>query len=541
MQTIKLPVRDHLYDPFDFLGPKRKQMLESGWPHFFREYLYGELPVDAIQSAFHASQGRPSKELTMALGVLLLQQLYDLTDAQAVRQLAFNTEWHYALNLHTEDDESKTMCERTLRTYRALVIEREVDSLLFQSLTDKLLDHFQISPGKQRLDSTHIRSNMRRLSRLELFRKSIEKFLKVLQHDHPRLLQAKVETELLNRYLDEKKGNFAQVKPSEAKATLQSVAEDLLVLVETFGGHPKIRRMEAFVLLQRVLNEQCEVHGEGEEAKVELKEPKEVSSKSLQNPSDADAGYSGHKGEGYQVQLMETYTVEEPSDESGGKEEMEKPNFITYAKVEPAYCSDSEALLPAIQETKERGCAPVELVADSAYGSDDNVQQAAQEGVDVIAPTMGKPKSKEKQLILDDFTVDRETGRVTGCPGGEAPSEIREGEKGKLTITFDATICAGCDHRDYCCVGLDAAGKPAGADHRLEYTPKQLRLAQRRVAEESDEFREKYRWRSGIEAVNAKLKRVMKLGRLRVRGLARVRYAVNLKVLGWNILQAVRA
>ncbi|RJP35127.1 MAG: hypothetical protein C4527_01100 [Candidatus Omnitrophota bacterium] len=169
------------------------------------------------------------------------------------------------------------------------------------------------------------------------------------------------------------------------------------MLVETFGGHPTIRRMEAFALMQRVLNEQCEVRGEGEEAKVERKEPKEVSSKSLQNPSDADAGYSGHKGEGYQVQLMETYTVEEPSDESGGKEENEKkkkPNFITYAKVEPAYCSDSDALLPAIQETKERGCAPEELVADTAYGSDDNVQQAAQEGV------------------------------------GEAPREIREGEKG---------------------------------------------------------------------------------------------------------------
>jgi hypothetical protein len=173
-------------------------------------------------------------------------------------------------------------------------------------------------------------------------------------------------------------------------------------------------------------------------------------------------------------------------------------------------------------------------VADTAYGSDENVQQAAQEGIDVISPTLGKPKSKEEKLILDDFPVDRETGRVTGCPGGEAPCEIREGEKGKLTITFDATICAGCDHREYCCVGLDA-------DHRWEYTPKQLRLAQRRVAEESDEFCEKYRQRSGIEAVNAKLKRVMKLGRLRVRGRARVRYTVNLKVLGWNILQAVRA
>ncbi|GEM_PF-3047558 len=170
--SYKSPGHDFLYVPFDFLSPKRIQMLESSWPYFFREYLYGKLPVDAIKSAFHAKQGRPSKEQTTALGTLLLQQLFDLPDEQAVRQLAFNTERHYALNLHTEDNETKTMCERTLRACHVLVIEREVDNLLFQSLTDKLPDQFQVTPRKQRLDSTNIRSNMRRLSRLDLLRKA---------------------------------------------------------------------------------------------------------------------------------------------------------------------------------------------------------------------------------------------------------------------------------------------------------------------------------------------------------------------------------
>ena len=38
-----------------------------------------------------------------------------------------------------------------------------------------------------------------------------------------------------------------------------------------------------------------------------VKDPKEISSSSLQNPSDPDAGYDAHKGQGYQVQVMETY------------------------------------------------------------------------------------------------------------------------------------------------------------------------------------------------------------------------------------------
>ncbi len=55
------------------------------------------------------------------------------------------------------------------------------------------------------------------------------------------------------------------------------------------------------------------------------------------------------------MQLMETYTEEEPSDESGSEEENEekkKPNFITYVNVESADCSDSDAVLPAIRETQ---------------------------------------------------------------------------------------------------------------------------------------------------------------------------------------------
>ena len=529
MRRIDSRQQTLLIDPFDFLGPKRKTLLETGWAGLFRNSLHSKIPVDEIKSCFHARMGRPTKELRTALSVLLLQQMFNLTDEETIRHLAFNTEWHYALDLHLEDDESKYLCERTLRMYRTLVMELEIDALLFRLLTDTLLDKFNISTRKQRLDSTHIHSDMRRLSRVELFRKTIGKFLKVMRREHARLFKKFVDSELAERYLGKKNGYFSQVKPSEAKVTLQQVAEDLFVLVETFRSNRKIHGMQVYGLLQRVLNEQCNViSGEGEEAKVEIKDPKKVSSDSLQNPSDPDAGYSGHKGEGYQVQIMETYQEEK----ADGKPV--QPNLITYLDVEPACCSDSDAPLPAIEETKERGCAPEELLADTAYGSDANVQEAAKEGVDLIAPTMGKPKSKEDRLILDDFTVDEETGEVTACPGGEAPCEIRRGKNGGLKIYFDVAVCAGCDHQEYCCVGMNKDGK-------IEYTPKQLRLAQRRVSEESREFRDKYRWRSGIEAVNAKLKRMVGMGRLRVRGLGRVRLAVTLKVLGWNIFQAARA
>ena len=171
------------------------------------------------------------------------------------------------------------------------MVNHEIDVILFQLLTDKLLSQFNIPTNKHRLDSTHIRSDMQRLNRLGLFRKTIEKFLKVMRREHPRILKSKINGELIERYLGEKTGYFAQVKPSESKAALGQAAEDLLVLVETFRTHHKVRGMGVFGLLQRVLNEQCDVSGEADDAKVELKEAKKVCSDSLQNPSDPDAGY----------------------------------------------------------------------------------------------------------------------------------------------------------------------------------------------------------------------------------------------------------
>ena len=72
----------------------------------------------------------------------------------------------------------------------------------------------------------------------------------------------------------------------------------------------------------------------------------------------------------------------------------------------------------------------------------------------------------------------------------------------------------------------------------LRVNGKDLRLAQRRAAEDTEEFKDEYRKRGGIEATNAMLKRVTGFGRLRVRGRPAVTMSTLLKVAGWNLLRA---
>ncbi|MBW2710027.1 MAG: transposase, partial [Deltaproteobacteria bacterium] len=107
MIRIKDQNQGVLFDPWHFLSPKRRGLLDQSWAGLFQKELLRELPVDEVASSFKEDFGRPTKELYTVLGVLLLQQAHDLTDDETVSQLAFNIQWHYALNITDETDSSK--------------------------------------------------------------------------------------------------------------------------------------------------------------------------------------------------------------------------------------------------------------------------------------------------------------------------------------------------------------------------------------------------------------------------------------------------
>jgi hypothetical protein len=522
MQRIDDHLTELLFDPWEFLGPKRKKALETSWAHLFRRHLLTSIPIQTLASRFSQTMGRPTKEIYAMIGALLLQQIFNLTDEQTLHEFMFNQLWHYALDIHDQSDDSMYLCERTLRNYRRILIELESAEELFNSLTAKLLQTFHVPTENQRLDSTHLFSNMKHLQRLDVFVETIEDFLRELRRTHERIFLRDVPPEMAKRYLEKKPGCFSRLTGEEARKTLPSVAEDVLQLVRRFESHPDIPKWETFGLLQRLLREQCRVEPEGSEEQVLLKEPKEIQSTSLQNPSDPDATYDGHKGQGYQAQMMETFQEGEPT----------APNLIIYVKVEPAHEPDSGAAIPAMAETQARGCAPERIVADTAYGSDENVQAAAAQGIELIAPVPGKAPKAEEMLVLRDFAVDPETREIVRCPAGEAPLETATSAAGVHSARFDAEKCRGCEHNEYCQVGLDFT------NGRIEYTDKQLRLEERRKLEETPEFQAIYRMRSGIEATNSHLKCNLNYGRIRVRGLAEMRFVVTLKALGVNLMRA---
>ena len=65
-----------------------------------------------------------------------------------------------------------------------------------------------------------------------------------------------------------------------------------------------------------------------------------------------------------------------------------------------------------------------------------------------------------------------------------------------------------------------------------------MRIAKRRAAEQTTEFKDRYRWRAGVEATMSELDRRTGVKRLRVRGFKAVRFSATLKAIGINLFRA---
>ena len=526
-----------LFDPWASLGAKRRQMLDKSWAGVFRSHLLNALPVRALAGAFSAGMGRPTKDLHVAAGVLILQQLHDLTDAATVEALAFNLAWHYALDVQDEAD--AYLCEKTLRNYRRLVMDQGLDRVLFQALTDELVQAFGVDVSRQRLDSTGIRSAMRSLTRLGTVVETISKFLRELARTYPGL-HAHVDVELVRRYVArEGEGCFADTTPSESKRRLPEAGRDLWQLAKRFES-TEARALESFGLLQRVLAEQFEIveadDASADDAPVRVKEPKEIPCDNLRNPADPDSSYNKHRGQGYLAQVMETYQEDdEQEDEQAQHTAGDTPDLITHVSVGKMNVHDSQYLEPALADVSNRDLKPQQLLADSHYGSTDNVHEAAEEAVELVSPAMTAKGEARGDLTLEQFELD-ETGRVLRCPAGHTPVLTSHGPQ-RHQARFDPAVCAACPLRERC---PTRTADRRGEGRRLQYTHDRVAQRRRRLNDRSSAFKARYRWRAGIEATMSRLKHQMRLAHLRVRGMPTVTYATFLRALGLNIHRCAR-
>ena len=514
------------------LSPSLRGRLESSWARLFRlEVLPILLKNEDRYAMLYGKTGRPNFSVARLLGLCLLQELSNLSDQQALDAFSFDIRWRYALDVGEEED---YLSRRSLVEFRRRLAAKDPEMKLvrhvFDNVRDSAINKLGLSAGSQRLDSTHIISNIRVRGRVALFSNTLTQFLKSL--DEGQL--SRVPKAIQEWRSSEPEGWFG-LGPAEQKIKLQELAQYLYELIVIF--EKDLAGSEPYQLLHRLFSEQCEFAKDSSEESSKVQVKKKSEGATLQSPYDPDAS-CGHKGPGYSLHIAETCN-------NAGKTEI-----VTDYEVHGAARSDIGKALSVIERLDAAGCKPATLFADGGYPSVPSALKVIEQDIEFIAP-VNRSRLSDDVVGRDRFQFDSQ-GLATKCPMGRAPIDHRtlsgnNTTRRSLHAIFDGHLCRACTMLDQCpvrapnhrsrgCQARDAVG-----DFRLEITP-ELRLRdQMHVIQQTREWKDRYRIRAGIEATNSELKRSHGIGRLRVRRWAKVCFAVACKVTACNIKRWARA
>jgi hypothetical protein len=517
----KTPPQQKLFGIETQISRSLRGRLESSWALLFRKEI---LPIlfrkEDDYAMLYGKTGRPNFSVGRLLGLCLLQEWNDLSDQEALDAFSFDVRWHYALDVSDEED---YLSRRSLVEFRRRLAAKDPEMKLvrtvFDSIRDSAIDKLGLSVAHQRLDSTHIISNIRVRGRVALFTNTMSLFLKSLDKDR----FARVPAPIREWHTHDPEGWFG-LGPAEQKTKLEELAQYLYELIVIFE---KDELGEPYQLLTRLFSEQCECS----EDKVQVKNKSEGAT--LQSPYDPDAS-CGHKGSGYSVQVTETCNNE-------GKHEI-----VTDYEVHGAARSDIGKALSVIERLAE--CKPDTLFADGGYPSVPSALKIKEQHIEFIAP-VNRSRLSDEVVGRDQFQFDPE-GLVTQCPQGHKPVDHRilsgnNSTRRSLHAIFDGNLCRMCTMLDRCPVRApnhrNRGCQATVGDFRLEITP-EIRLRDHMYAlQQTTEWKDRYKIRAGIEATNSELKRAHGIGRLRVRRLVKVCFAVACKIIACNIKRWAKA
>ena len=450
MKYMVDPKQIGMFDPeLGHFGFRNLARLQTGWHGIFRRSLLAVMPAEELAQDFSSDKGRPTKELYSMAGLVVIAEMHGWTSEEASNAYIFDQSVQYALNVgHVGVELSSRSVERFQRMFR----EKDLAQKVFAQVTGILVEELQLEVDMQRLDSTHLFSDMARFGRTRLLATCINRFIVQLKRHHNEEYAALPATMRERCQTPGHKVFGGRSPKGEDRTQLRlELAQDILTLINRFAEHPRIPQMTSYKAMVRVFGEQCEVT----DGQIALR--KKTGGRTMQNPSDPEATYDGHKGKGYQVQLAETCHPDNPV------------QLITCAIAQTAADEDGDALPEVVAQLEDADMKPTELLADTLYGSDANEQLCQAKGIELVAPVRGKPPQ-----------------------AGTFPK-----------------------------------------------TDAQRRLFHRRIEEQTEAWRDRYRRRAGIEGTNSGLKRRMELSRLRVRGCKSVFNVTMLKITGWNIFRAV--
>lgn len=490
----------------------------------------GVMYEDSEFATLFANDGQPGLPPGMLAQVTVMQYAEGLTDRQAAEAVRARIDWKYALNLEIRDS---GFHYSALSEFRDRLISEEMEA----KLLDDLLQQWQKrglvkARGQQRTDSTIVLANIRQLNRLSCVGETMRRALNDISAVAPEWLLEQISSDWFDRYgprFDGYRLPKGKGKQEELRATIGADGLHLLQQIYAKDAPAYLVELPSVAVLRRVWIQQYQVVN----GKLQWRADKDIPPKRLliQSPYDPEARNSTKRKinwTGYKVHLTETC-------------DDDMPNIITNVETSPATTTDVEVTEKVHASLAHKNLTPAEHFVDAGYTSAPKLLASREDHeIELVGPVL--PDSSWQAhagqgYSGDCFVIDWEA-QIAICPESKTSEGWRDTrdkhQQKRVSIQFAKEDCAACPQRKKCTKSDD---KPRTIT--LYHQPIYEVLQSARNWQETDEFKEKYNKRAGVEGTISQGTRTFGLRRTRYIGLAKTHLqnvataaAMNLTRLG---------
>jgi transposase len=493
----------------------------------------GPIFEDEIFSDLYPALGQPAESPARLALVTVMQFVENLTDRQAAQAVQARIDWKYALGLELSDSGFNYS---VLSEFRGRLIEGGTEQLLLEKILERCEARGLLGgKKKQRTGSTHVMAAIQILNLLELVGETMRRTLDAIAQVAPEWLTRYMQPEWVKRY-GRRFENFRLPKTQSKRQELaETIGQDGYYLLERVyqADTPlEIRQLPAVEMLRRIWIQQYYRDDDGMHWRTKKKWGQPPAGQMISSPDDPEAHYCVKRSTewtGYKVHLTETC-------QEG------HPHLITHVKTTASTTHDVKVTQKIQDELEKRGLLPEAMIVDEGYMGTNLLVSSQERGIDLIGPIPSSKSWQDREENAFDhtqFQIDWQR-MVATCPNGKesARASPRKTWRGSpnLTFTFSKNDCLPCDLRSRC-----SRAKNVGRTLTIYPQKEYEALLKARERQETEEFKEIYGQRAGIEGTFSQGVRKFGLRRTRYLGLQRTSMqhvalaaAINLvRVFNW--------
>jgi transposase len=499
-----------------------------------RDELPGLFADEQFVSAFGV-RGKPGISPGQLALVTVLQFAENLTDRQAADAVRGRIDWKYALSLELTDP---GFDHTVLTGFRQRLIDHGLEERVLDLLLARLAELGVVKAGgRQRTDSTHVLAAVRAVNRLEFLTETLRAALEALSAAAPDWLATHINAEWVQRYGARADSyRLPQGEDKRTKLAVQVGADGFDLLEAIHAGHAPawLREVPAVVVLRRVWITQYHRTITDGRQEVAWREDNDLppSRERICSPYDTDARYATKRGsgwEGYKVHLSETC---DDTTTTG------LPHLITNVATTDATLTDVEMLEHIHTGLDHRNLLPDEHIVDAGYTSAELMVSTRRDfRITLLGPLRidNSPQARTSSgFDRAAFTIDWDNHRVT-CPQGVTNtiwSTCTERGRKSIVVRFPAPTCQTCPVRTQC-TSSTRTGR------QLMLRPREIHemVEQARGAQTTEEWKQRYAIRAGVEATIHQATATTGIRRSRYLGLPKTHLAHIITATAINLIR----